>query len=161
MGPQSGSDLPPLSTQRHRVQHSAFHFQLSTAVTELVVLCTKVRGFTVVCGRLRRGGSIRYDVAASLPLFYGPGECWQSGVSSSMGMHVVPGFSLLQPATCFFGFVISIARWVDIPMGVLLHEALPLQISSVCFSCAHFRLSLSTRRFMDVGRLMRVVFNRV
>ena len=72
--------------------------------------CTKVRGFTVVCGRLRRGGSIRYDVAASLPLFYDPGEGWQSGVSSSMGMHVFPGFSLLQPATCFSGSCAFLAR---------------------------------------------------
>ena len=42
----------------------------STPVTELVVSCTKVRGFMGVCGRIRCGGSIRYDVAASLPFFF-------------------------------------------------------------------------------------------
>ena len=59
------------------------------------------------------------------------------------------------------GFVISIARRVDIPMGVLLHASTAFADFFNVLLLRAFRLSLSTRRFMDVGRLMRVVFNRV
>ena len=120
---------PPRSAQRVPLSKS-------TAVTELVVSCTTVRGFTGVCGRIRHGGSIRYDVAASLPFFYDPSECPQSAVSSIMGMHVVRGFSLLQPATCFSGSLPVLLDGSTYPWMFFSMQALRLQISSVCTSYA-------------------------